>query len=267
MPASTRSIDTLLKIMAQLRDPDSGCPWDVEQTFDTIAPYTVEEAYEVADAIQRKDHADLKDELGDLLLQVVFHARMAEEEGLFAFADVVDAISSKMIRRHPHVFREDEAKDAHAVTGAWENIKAAERAAKATQQTQRTLDGIPLALPALVRAVKLQKRAARVGFDWPHTDQVLDKLAEETAELKAELDAGTSAQRIMAELGDILFVYANLARHLGIDPEQALAATNAKFERRFARIEDWLTADGRTPHQATLDEMDALWTQAKSEER
>lgn len=262
-----RDIATLLAIMARLRSPDGGCPWDLEQTFSTIAPYTLEEAYEVADAIQRGDMDDLRDELGDLLLQVVFHARMAEEDGHFAFADVVEAISDKMIRRHPHVFAGGGARTAEAVRGTWEEIKAAERAAKGGPAQTGVLDGIPSALPALVRAVKLQKRAARVGFDWPQTAQVLDKLAEETAELKTEVDAGADPARVMDELGDILFVHANLARHLGVDPEQALAGTNAKFERRFRRIEAWLAESGRTPRDATLAEMDILWNRAKDEER
>jgi len=267
LPEDTRRIEALLAIMARLRDPDGGCPWDLEQTFETIAPYTIEEAYEVADAIERGDHLDLKDELGDLLLQVVFHARIAEDDGHFAFPDVVEAISSKMIRRHPHVFGDDDARTAGAVRGSWERIKAEERAAKSDGTAPSSLDGIPRALPALVRAVKLQKRAAHVGFDWPQTAQVLDKLAEETAELKAEVDDGASAERVMDELGDILFVYANLARHLDVDPEQALASTNAKFERRFRQIEAWLAEDGRTPDDSTLEEMDALWTRAKEKER
>lgn len=267
LPKDKHRIETLLAIMAKLRDPDGGCPWDLEQTFETIAPYTIEEAYEVADAIQRGDRDDLKDELGDLLLQVVFHSRIAEDEGSFRFEDVVESISAKMVRRHPHVFGDGEATTPVAVKGSWEKIKAEERTAKADGKVPGTLDGIPKALPALVRAVKLQKRAARVGFDWPQTAQVLDKLAEETAELKTEVDNGAPAERIMDELGDILFVYANLARHLDVDPEQALSGTNAKFERRFAQIEAWLAEDGRTPDQSTLEEMDALWTRAKTEER
>jgi tetrapyrrole methylase family protein/MazG family protein/ATP diphosphatase len=272
-PDDRRRIDTLLAIMARLRDPEGGCPWDLEQTYATIAPYTIEEAYEVADAIERGDTDDLKDELGDLLLQVVFHARIAEDEGAFTFADVVQSISDKMIRRHPHVFGDGDADNPHAVSGTWEKIKAEERAAKATGDLPPgALDGIPRALPALVRAVKLQKRAARVGFDWPQTDQVLDKLVEETNELKAEIDkadadGGAHAARVMDELGDILFVYANLARHLDVEPEQALAGTNAKFERRFRRIEAWLAEDGRTPDQSSLAEMDDLWNRAKAEER
>ncbi len=272
-PDDRRRIEALLAIMARLRDPEGGCPWDLEQTYATIAPYTIEEAYEVADAIERGDMADLKDELGDLLLQVVFHSRIAEDEGAFTFADVVQSISDKMIRRHPHVFSDGDADTAPAVAGTWERIKAEERAAKSGKDTPPgTLDGIPRALPSLVRAVKLQKRAARVGFDWPQTAQVLDKLVEETNELKAEIDSaekqdGADMARVMDELGDILFVYANLARHLDVDPEQALAGTNAKFERRFRRIEAWLAEEGRTPDQSTLDEMDALWTRAKQEER
>lgn len=269
-------IDRLLAIMARLRDPERGCPWDLAQDFASIAPYTIEEAYEVADAIARGDMEELRDELGDLLFQVVFHARMAEEAGAFTFADVVAAIIDKMIRRHPHVFGGvgDRGDDAAGVRKSWEAIKAEERAAKAAERgktastgTAGVLDGIPRALPALTRAVKLQNRAARVGFDWPQTAQVLDKLAEETAELKAEADAGAPAERLMDELGDILFVHANLARHLGIDPERALAGTNAKFERRFRRIEEWLAQAGRSPETATLEEMDALWTRAKAEER
>ncbi len=263
-----KRIETLLAIMARLRDPDGGCPWDLEQTFETIAPYTLEEAYEVADAIARGDRDELRDELGDLLLQVVFHARMAEEAGDFAFGDVVEAISSKMIRRHPHVFSDVDADTPAAVKGSWERIKAEERAAKAEGETPASaLDGVPLALPALVRAVKLQKRAARVGFDWPETVQVLDKLAEETRELVDEAKAGAAPERVMDELGDILFVYANLARHLDVDPEQALMGTNAKFERRFRRVEALLAEQGRTPDDATLEEMDALWDRAKREER
>lgn len=267
LPADRTRIETLLAIMARLRDPDGGCPWDLEQTFETIAPYTLEEAYEVADAIERGDMDDLKDELGDLLLQVVFHARIAEDDGTFNFGDVVDAISSKMIRRHPHVFGDGDADTPQAVKGSWERIKATERDAKAGAEPARTLDGIPKALPALVRAVKLQKRAARVGFDWPQTAQVLDKLVEETNELKVEIDAGAAPERVMDELGDILFVYANLARHLDVDPEQALSGTNAKFESRFKLIEDWLREDGRTPEQSSLEEMDALWNRAKAHQR
>ncbi len=254
----------LLEIMARLRDPDTGCPWDIEQTFATIAPYTIEEAYEVADAIEREAWDELKGELGDLLFQSVFHARMAEEAGLFTFSDVADQMSDKMVARHPHVFAgESRDKSADQQTADWEAIKAQERAAKA--QT-RTLDGVAVGLPALLRAMKLQKRAARVGFDWPSTVQVLDKLQEEAAELVAAQET-LSPDRIEDEMGDLLFVMANLARHLGVDPEQALRRTNAKFTRRFNAVEDALAAEGRRPDQSTLEEMDALWTAAKAREK
>lgn len=254
-------IDRLVEIMARLRDPATGCPWDLEQDFATIAPYTVEEAHEVADAIARQAWAELPGELGDLLLQVVFHSRMAEEAGLFAFPDVVRSISDKMIARHPHVFG-DESRDKSAdqQTADWEKLKAAERG------TARVLDGIALGLPGLTRAVKLQKRAARVGFDWPSTDEVVAKIAEEAAELVEARDRLTPAE-VEEEFGDLLFVMANLARHLKIDPEAALRAANSKFERRFRRIEDWLTEDGRTPDSSDLDEMDALWNRAKAEDK
>ena len=255
-----RRIETLLAIMARLRGP-GGCPWDREQNFATIAPYTIEEAYEVADAIARGDMAGLKEELGDLLLQVVFHARMAEEERAFAFGDVVAAIVDKMVRRHPHVFGEADVRTADAQTRAWEAHKAKERTGKAT------LDGVPEALPALMRAVKLQNRAARVGFDWKNSVEVLEKLREETAELMSEVKAGTADKdRVEDEFGDILFVCANLARHLGVDPESALRRTNAKFVRRFAEMEKRLAARGKTPEQSDLAEMDALWTAIKTEE-
>ncbi len=254
-------IERLLAIMARLRDPTSGCPWDVAQTFTTIAPYTIEEAHEVADAIDRQAWGELPGELGDLLLQTVFHARMAEEAGLFAFADVVTAISDKMVARHPHVFG-DQSRDKtpEQQTADWEAMKAAERG------PARTLDGVALGLPALTRAVKLQKRSARVGFDWPSTDQVLAKLTEEAAELVEARDTLTS-EEVAEEMGDLLFVMANLARHLKVDPEAALRAANAKFTRRFARIEDWLAEAGKTPSQSDLAEMDALWERAKREER
>lgn len=254
-------IERLLAIMTRLRDPDNGCPWDVQQTFASIAPYTIEEAHEVADAIARQAWDELPGELGDLLLQTVFHARMAEEAGMFAFPDVVAAISDKMVARHPHVFG-DESRDKtpEQQTRDWEAMKAAERG------PARTLDGVALGLPALTRAVKLQKRAARVGFDWPSTDQVLAKLTEEAAELVEARDAFTPDE-MAEEMGDLLFVMANLARHLKVDPEAALRAANAKFTRRFARIEDWLAEDGQTPSQSTLVEMDALWDRAKREER
>ena len=254
----------LIGIMAALRDPQTGCPWDIEQDFASIAPYTIEEAHEVADAIQREAWDELPGELGDLLLQVVFHAQMASEAGMFDFADVARAISDKLVARHPHVFG-DESRDKSAEQQVrdWEAIKATERAAKAERGT---LDGVALGLPALTRAVKLQNRAARVGFDWPSTDQVLDKLREETAELVAARSAGDPAH-LIEEFGDLLFVMANLARHLKIDPEEALRAANAKFIRRFQSIEAALAAGGRRPEQSTLAEMDALWDAAKAAER
>jgi tetrapyrrole methylase family protein/MazG family protein/ATP diphosphatase len=258
------SLSRLLDIMARLRDPQSGCPWDREQTFATIAPYTVEEAYEVADAIERGDIADLKEELGDLLLQVVFHSRIAEEAGQFDFADVAAAISDKMVRRHPHVFEGVSYASAEAQTAGWEASKAAERAAKGKNAS--LLDDIPAGLPAMTRAVKLTKRAARVGFDWPSTREVLDKLREELAELEAEIDAADQA-KAREELGDLLFVVANLARKLNVEPEDALRGANAKFARRFAFIERALAAKGSSPEQSDLAEMDALWDAAKAAER
>ena len=263
---SERAIDRLLAIMARLRDPDGGCPWDLEQDFASIAPYTIEEAYEVADAIERGDMDDLKDELGDLLLQVVFHARMAEEAGFFAFDDVANAISEKMTRRHPHVFGDEGERTAGEVKTRWEDIKAEEKAAKGAAQAS-ILDDVPFALPALVRAVKLQNRAARVGFDWPDTSLVIDKLNEEMLELSAEIAKGGDPDRLEDEMGDLLFVYANLARHMKIDPEAALRRANAKFRRRFDRIEEKLAAAGKRPEESTLEEMDALWNEAKREER
>ena len=257
-------IDRLNAIMRTLRNPDGGCPWDVEQTFATIAPCTVEEAYEVADAIERGDWDELKSELGDLLFQVVFHARMAEEQGLFGFDDVVEAIADKLTRRHPHVFGDEAAKMSGAAQKArWEDIKAGERKAKAQHGV---LDDVPVGLPALTRAVKLTKRAARVGFDWPSTDQVFDKLDEEVAELRAEIAAG-DLDKARGEMGDLLFVVANLARKLGVEPEDALRGTNAKFIRRFGFIEAELAKDGRTPEQSDLAEMDGLWNAAKGAER
>lgn len=241
----------LLAIMARLRSPDDGCPWDVAQTFATIAPYTVEEAYEVADAIERGDLADLKGELGDLLFQVVFHARMAEEAGAFDFADVAQAIVDKMVRRHPHVFG--------GKAGSWEEIKARERGARGAVSV---LDDVPRALPSLVRATKLSQRAASVGFVWPTITGVMDKLAEEVAELEVEIAAGDEA-KAADELGDILFVCANIGRTLGIDAEAALAGSNAKFTRRFQYIEHALATEGRSPAEATLEEMEALWQEAK----
>jgi len=268
-PPEERPIDRLIAIMAQLRAKEGGCPWDLEQTFATIAPYTIEEAYEVADAIQRSDKPALREELGDLLLQVVYHARMAEEEGSFAFDDVATAIADKMVARHPHVFGDKEVEGAAGQTRMWEEFKARERAAKAkaSGRPPSVLDDVPLALPALMRAEKLQKRAARVGFDWPDVRQVLDKLAEEIAELRAEIDQGGTPERVADEVGDLLFVLANLARHLKVDPETALRGCNAKFERRFNFIEASLAAEGRAPKDATLEEMEALWLRAKARER
>lgn len=260
-----RPIDQLLEVMARLRDPQDGCAWDIEQTFASIASYTVEEAYEVADAIERGDMTDLRDELGDLLLQVVFHARMAEEARLFRFDDVARAIVDKLVRRHPHIFAATEARDAAEQTRAWEAIKAEERAAKA-QGAAGVLDDVPAGLPAMTRAVKLTRRAARVGFDWPSSAQVIDKLHEELAELQMEINSG-DPHAMREELGDLLFVCANLARKLDIDPEDALRAANAKFTRRFRSIESALAADGRSPEDSSLDEMEALWTAAKQAEK
>ena len=258
-----KSIDGLLEVMRRLRDPETGCPWDKEQTFDTIAPYTVEESYEVADAIQRKDMRDLKEELGDLLFQVVFHARIAEEQGLFDFNDVAAGMSEKLIRRHPHVFGDAGGRTADEQNAEWEIIKAQERKAK---EKHGLLDDVPVGLPALTRAAKLTKRAARVGFDWPSVYEVLDKLDEETEELKVEIARG-DVQKSHEELGDILFVLANLARKLNVEPENALRMTNAKFVRRFETIEAELLKLGKTPDQSNLAEMDALWNVAKHDER
>ncbi len=257
-------IERLLEIMRRLRDPQSGCPWDIEQDFASIAPYTIEEAYEVADAIEREAWDELKGELGDLLFQSVFHAQMAEEAGHFTFQDVVRTMSDKMVARHPHVFG-DESRDKSATqqTRDWEAIKAAERAEKAQKGT---LDGVAANLPALLRAWKLQKRAARVGFDWPDASHVLDKIVEEAKELEAARD-GASPDRIEEEFGDLLFVMANLARHLGVEPETALRRANAKFIRRFEAVERKLAERGRTPQQSDLAEMDALWDEVKAEEK
>lgn len=257
------AIAELLEIMARLRDPKDGCPWDLEQTFATIAPYTIEEAYEVADAIERDNMADLKDELGDLLFQVVFHARMAEEKGAFDFAGVVENLNAKMRRRHPHVFGEAEIADAEAQTRAWEEHKAAERAAKGPAGV---LDGVALGLPALTRALKLSKRAGRVGFVWPSIAEVMDKFREEVAELEVEI-AKQDKAAIADELGDVLFVCANIARELDIDPEGALRSANAKFTRRFQGVEAALADRGRTPHEATLEEMEDLWQAVKRREK
>lgn len=261
---SAPPLERLLAVMARLRDRDGGCPWDIEQTFSSIAPYTIEEAYEVADAIERGDMDDLRDELGDLLFQVVFHSQMAAEDGHFAFDDVARAISEKMIRRHPHVFADAEARSAGAQTTAWEDQKAAERAEKG--RSDSLLDDVPVALPALKRAGKLTKRAARVGFDWPDAERVFEKFEEEAAELRAAIKAADTAN-IAEEIGDLLFVCANLARKLGVEPESALRATNAKFDRRFRSIERGLAAQSRTAEEATLDEMEALWLDAKKNEK
>jgi nucleoside triphosphate diphosphatase len=309
-----KSIADLLAVMAALRTPGSGCPWDLEQNFKTIAPYTIEEAYEVADAIKKGDMGALEEELGDLLLQVVYHARMAEEGGAFAFADVVDGITQKMTRRHPHVFGSQAERAAGATPGFWERIKAEERASQERRgvpspivpearlrhdvgegqgggdgrtfiagipptpnpspqgggEPRGVLGDVPVALPALTRAVKLQSKAAKVGFDWPSLTPVFDKLKEELAELEQAVaigDADAHKAKIGEEFGDLLFVVANVARHLKVDPEAALRAANQKFIRRFRRIEELLAALGRTPAQSTLAEMDRLWDQAKAEER
>jgi ATP diphosphatase len=254
----------LVAIMARLRDPVTGCPWDIEQDFSTIAPYTIEEAYEVADAIARDNMPDLAGELGDLLFQSVYHAQMASEAGHFDFATVARAISDKMVARHPHVFG-DESRDksAQQQTQDWERVKAAERA---TRAETRTLDGVAIGLPALLRAVKLQKRAARVGFDWPDVAQVLDKLTEEAREV-AEARDHLSPADLEEEVGDLLFVMANLARHLGVDPESALRGANAKFTRRFNAIEDELLSRGKTPSQSNLEEMDAIWNRIRAADK
>ncbi len=255
----------LLEIMRRLRDPQTGCPWDLEQDFATIAPYTIEEAYEVASAIEAGDYPALKDELGDLLLQVVFHAQMASEQNLFAFADVVEAICAKMIRRHAHVFGTSEVSGASGVSRAWEEIKRQERAQKPAGAAG-LLDDIPSALPALMRAIKLQNRAAEVGFDWPNAVHVTDKIAEETKEL-AEAAESLSREKVLEEFGDLLFAVANLARHLKLDPEDALRRANAKFVRRFRVIEAGIQGQGRALSDATLGEMEALWDEAKRREK
>lgn len=272
----SREIDGLIAIMAALRTPGTGCPWDLEQDFASIAPYTVEEAYEVADAIARGDKLDLRDELGDLLLQVVFHSRMAEEEGSFAFPDVVEAITSKLIRRHPHVFGDARDLSPAEVKVLWHRIKAEEKAAKAAareaaglpplQEDRSVLAGVPHTLPALTRAWKLQARASTVGFDWNNARLVLDKIREETQEIDEALASGDKAA-IQEEIGDLLFVVANLARHVDADPEGCLNAANAKFERRFKGIEEKLETQGRSAKDATLDELEALWQRVKQDEK
>jgi len=267
----SRNISRLLEIMAALRTPVTGCPWDLEQNFATIVPYTIEEAYEVADAITRGDFDDLREELGDLLLQVVYHARMAEEQNAFAFGDVVEAITRKMIRRHPHVFADKDGNIAPAgVKSAWERIKAEEKAERAARRpleetAQSLLSGVKAGQPALTRAMELQRKASTVGFDWNDPRAVLAKIREEADEIEAALDSG-NPEEIADETGDLLFALVNLARHVGADPESALRGTNAKFERRFAYIERALSAKGRSLEDATLEEMDALWNEAKGEQ-
>lgn len=274
MVKASGDITDLLSIMAALRTPETGCPWDLKQTFSTIAPYTIEEAYEVADAIERADLDALKDELGDLLLQVVYHARMAEEDGAFAFEDVVVAICTKMIRRHPHVFGDADERANVDLDGLWERVKAEEKAESksgsqsAAGDTGGVLDDVPLALPALLRAVKLQDKAARVGFDWPSMKPVFEKAREEFDELEDALAKGAdNREHIAEEFGDLLFVMANLARHLKLDPEDALRQANAKFVRRFAAIEAKLAQDGRAPESSDLEEMDRLWNEVKLSEK
>ncbi len=262
-------IGRLIEIMAALRTPVTGCPWDLEQDFRSIAPYTIEEAYEVVEAIERGDLDELKDELGDLLLQVVFHARIAQENGSFAFDDVVGAICDKLIRRHPHVFRDPTTLKTDDVTAQWNEIKARERAAKGGAQETSILDGVPLALPALTRAVKLQQKASKVGFDWNDARHVLGKIREETEEVAAELSASDApaTPALEEEIGDLLFVVTNLARHAKVDPEQALRGANAKFERRFHHIERRLAERGVALDAATLEEMELLWLEAKKVEK
>jgi ATP diphosphatase len=265
----SREIDRLLEIMAALRTPETGCPWDLQQDFATIAPYTIEEAAEVADAIARGDIEDLRDELGDLLLQVVFHARMAEEQGAFAFGDVVESITRKMIRRHPHVFGDTRDLSPDQVKGLWDQIKneeKAERRARGKAEDTGALAGVPATLPSLARALKLQQNAGKVGFDWNDPCAVLAKIREEADEIEAEIESGAQ-DRAAAEVGDLLFAVVNLARHLGVDPDMALRQTNRKFERRFRFIECALHVRGKTPSQATLAEMDDLWNAAKAAEK
>lgn len=271
----SKDIARLIEIMAALRTPTTGCPWDLEQTFATIAPYTIEEAYEVADAIERGDMPDLQDELGDLLLQVVYHARMAEEQNAFAFGDVVHSVTTKMIRRHPHVFGDEAERAAGAAKGFWEQIKATEKSGKSPSQSASLLDDVPVTLPGLTRAVKLQHKAAKVGFDWPGLAPVFEKLQEEIREFEevaAPADPRgandrSQVEKIQEEFGDILFVMANIARHLNLDPETALRGANQKFTRRFAYIEARLAEQGKTPAQSNLQDMDALWDEIRAAER
>ncbi len=271
----SRDIHRLIQIMAALRDPEGGCPWDLEQTFASIAPYTIEEAYEVADAIERGETEDLREELGDLLLQVVFHARMAEEAGLFDFGGVVETIAAKLIRRHPHVFGEARDLDPEAVKALWTRIKADEKHERAEARRRAglraepplgALAGVPKSMPALTRALKLQEKAAKIGFDWDDIRAVVAKLREEIAEAEAEIAAGSKA-KLASEIGDLLFAAVNLARHADVDPESALRAANCKFERRFSHIERRLAENGRRPEAASLGEMEALWLEAKGLER
>ncbi len=268
----SKDISRLIDIMAALRNPETGCPWDVAQDFSSIAPYTIEEAYEVLDAIQRDDMHDLRDELGDLLLQVVFHARMAEELGSFTFGDVVEAVTTKMIRRHPHVFGDEKAREAGMAKGMWERIKAEEKAERRARRKSEDpagaphepgyLDDVPTALPALTRALKLQQKAARVGFDWGTPRPILDKIEEEIGELREALDQGRK-EAVAEEYGDLIFALVNLGRHLEVDPESALRATNEKFRHRFHAIERGIEAEGKTLNSATLEEMEVLWQRAK----
>ena len=262
----TANIEKLIDVMARLRHPTEGCPWDVQQTFESIVPYTIEEAYEVADAIDRRDMDALRDELGDLLLQVVFHSRMAEEQDDFVFDDVAGAIADKLIRRHPHVFGSDSANDPSEVKESWESLKAVERAGKAAKDGRlpSVLDDVPAAFPALMRAEKLQKRAARVGFDWLDVAPVLEKVLEELGELKSEIDGGGNSERLREEAGDLLFSCVNVLRHVKVDPEAALRSANAKFERRFRAVEAALATEDRQPRDADLAELEALWQRAKA---
>jgi nucleoside triphosphate diphosphatase len=265
-PAPSRDIARLLEIMAELRTPGTGCPWDLEQTYATIAPYTLEEAYEVADAIARGDLDELREELGDLLLQVVFHARMAQEQGAFDFGDVVETITAKLLRRHPHVFGDARGLSPREVEAVWDRIKREEKAGKQAAKQDGALTGVPVGLPALTRALKLQQKAGKVGFDWNDPMAVLAKIREEADEIEAAIRGG-ERKEAAAETGDLLFAVVNLARHLDADPEAVLRATNQKFERRFASIERALAARGKTPGESTLEEMDALWNEAKAAEK
>jgi ATP diphosphatase len=267
--AASTAFAKLLAIMAKLRDPNGGCPWDLEQSFRTIVRHTIEEAYEVADAIEQDDMESLKGELGDLLFQAVFYAQMAREAGTFTMADVLEGLNAKMIKRHPHVFGDLAIADAAEQTHAWERQKAEERAADAAAKGQKpsALDGVTTGLPALTRAEKLQNRAARVGFDWPEPAQVLDKIVEEVAEIRTEIESKAAKEAVAEEIGDLLFAVVNLARHLEIDSETALRTANRKFERRFRRVEELLAAAGKEPAGSTLDEMEAAWVEAKREER